>query len=245
MTTDSISVARTTGGVPELQRVLVTGGAGFIGSNLVDRLLGRRPRVTAYDNFSTGSPPFLGAGEGQPALSARRGRPARRPRSCATADRAGTTSSSTSPPTPTCGSAPTTRAATSSRTRSPPTTCSRRCAGTASSGSRFSSTGSIYGEPNVLPTPEDAPFPVQTSPLRRVSKLAGEGLIQAYATGFGFRATSSASSRSSASATATATCSTSTGSCRADPTQHRGARQRQAAQELPLRPGLRRRDPAR
>ena len=50
----------------------------------------------------------------------------------------------------------------------------------------FSSTGSIYGEPNVFPTPEDAPFPVQTS-LYGASKLAGEGLIQAYATGFGFR----------------------------------------------------------
>jgi len=49
----------------------------------------------------------------------------------------------------------------------------------------FSSTGSIYGEPNVFPTPEDAPFPVQTS-LYGASKLAAEGLIQAYATGFGF-----------------------------------------------------------
>ena len=27
----------------------------------------------------------------------------------------------------------------------------------------FSSTGSVYGEPEVFPTPEDAPFPVQTS----------------------------------------------------------------------------------
>ena len=49
----------------------------------------------------------------------------------------------------------------------------------------FSSTGSVYGEPEVFPTPEDAPFPVQTS-LYGASKLAGEGLIAAYATGFGF-----------------------------------------------------------
>jgi len=47
----------------------------------------------------------------------------------------------------------------------------------------FSSTGSIYGEATVFPTPEDAPFPVQTS-LYGASKLAGEGLIQAYCTGF-------------------------------------------------------------
>lgn len=48
----------------------------------------------------------------------------------------------------------------------------------------FASTGSIYGETSVIPTPEDAPFPVQTS-LYGASKLAAEGLIQAYAEGFG------------------------------------------------------------
>jgi UDP-glucose 4-epimerase len=49
----------------------------------------------------------------------------------------------------------------------------------------FASTGSVYGEPDVFPTPEDAPFPLQTS-LYAASKLAGEGLIEAYATGYGF-----------------------------------------------------------
>jgi UDP-glucose 4-epimerase len=52
----------------------------------------------------------------------------------------------------------------------------------------FSSTGSVYGEPDVVPTPETAPFPVQTS-LYGASKVAGEGLIAAYAHGFGFAAT--------------------------------------------------------
>ena len=51
----------------------------------------------------------------------------------------------------------------------------------------FSSTGSVYGESNVIPTPEDAPFPVQTS-LYGASKLAGEGLIAAYCEGFDFTA---------------------------------------------------------
>ena len=50
----------------------------------------------------------------------------------------------------------------------------------------FASTGSIYGEAEVIPTPETAPFPVQTS-LYGASKLAAEGLIQAYAEGFGFQ----------------------------------------------------------
>ena len=49
----------------------------------------------------------------------------------------------------------------------------------------FSSTGSVYGEPEVFPTPEDAPFPVQTS-LYAASKLACEGMIEAYAHGYGF-----------------------------------------------------------
>ena len=49
----------------------------------------------------------------------------------------------------------------------------------------FSSTGSVYGEAEVIPTPEDCPFPVQTS-LYGASKVAGEGLIQAYCEGFGF-----------------------------------------------------------
>ena len=50
----------------------------------------------------------------------------------------------------------------------------------------FSSTGSIYGEASIIPTPEDHPFPIQTS-LYGASKLAGEGLIQAYCEGYGMR----------------------------------------------------------
>lgn len=48
----------------------------------------------------------------------------------------------------------------------------------------FSSTGSVYGEPTVFPTPESCPFPQQTS-LYGASKLAGEGIISAYAHGYG------------------------------------------------------------
>ena len=50
----------------------------------------------------------------------------------------------------------------------------------------FSSTGSVYGEAPVVPTPEDGPFPIQTS-LYGASKAAGEGLIAAYCEGFGFQ----------------------------------------------------------
>lgn len=50
----------------------------------------------------------------------------------------------------------------------------------------FSSTGSVYGEAAVIPTPEDGPFPIQTS-LYGASKAACEGLISAYCEGFGFQ----------------------------------------------------------
>ena len=50
----------------------------------------------------------------------------------------------------------------------------------------FSSTGSVYGETTVIPTSENAPFPVQTS-LYGASKVACEGLISAYSEGFGFQ----------------------------------------------------------
>ena len=40
-------------------RVFITGAAGFIGSNMVDRLLAAGHRVTGFDNFSTGHKHFL------------------------------------------------------------------------------------------------------------------------------------------------------------------------------------------
>jgi UDP-glucose 4-epimerase len=52
----------------------------------------------------------------------------------------------------------------------------------------FSSTGSVYGETDLIPTPEDAPFPVQTS-LYGASKLAAEGYLAAYAEGVGISVT--------------------------------------------------------
>ena len=38
-------------------RILVTGGAGFIGSHLVDALVARRDEVTVIDNLSRGEVP--------------------------------------------------------------------------------------------------------------------------------------------------------------------------------------------
>ena len=46
--------------------ILVTGGAGFLGSNLCRSLLRAGNQVTAFDNFSTGSPENVGDLLGDP-----------------------------------------------------------------------------------------------------------------------------------------------------------------------------------
>ena len=167
------------------RKALVTGAAGFIGSNLVDRLLAEGVQVVGYDNFSTGSEDFLRPALAQPGFKLVRGdlldpeALLAAAQGCefvfhlaANADvRFGLQHPRKDLEQNTLATFNVLEAA--------------RQAGML--GIAFSSTGSVYGEPNVFPTPEDAPFPTQTS-LYGASKLAGEGMIQAYATGFGLRA---------------------------------------------------------
>ena len=165
-------------------RYFVTGAAGFIGSSMTDRLLANGNEVIGFDNFSTGLTEFLVEAEKSPkftlikedllnkeaVIAAMKG--------CdgvfhfaANADvRFGTDY--------------------------PHRDLEQNAIATFHilEGMRihgikriaFASTGSIYGEAEVIPTPEHAPFPVQTS-LYGASKLAAEGLIQAYCEGFGMQ----------------------------------------------------------
>src|ERR1700722_11317725 len=43
----------------KIKRALVTGGAGFIGSHLIDALLAQSAEAVVYDNFCTGRAEFL------------------------------------------------------------------------------------------------------------------------------------------------------------------------------------------
>ena len=54
-------------------KILVTGAAGFIGSNLTDRLLADGHEVTGFDNFSTGRREFLSGAQAAPRFRLERG----------------------------------------------------------------------------------------------------------------------------------------------------------------------------
>ena len=52
-----------------LNHVFITGVAGFIGSNLADRLLADGATVTGWDNLSTGQERFLDGAKKHPKFS--------------------------------------------------------------------------------------------------------------------------------------------------------------------------------
>ena len=168
-----------------MHRVCVTGGAGFIGSTLAERLRATGAEVVIVDDFRSGRREFVADLLAQPGTTLYEGdvldedllRQAFA--GCdwvfhlqANADvRHGLEHPRRDLEQNTIATATVLEA--------------MRAAGVSKIG--FSSTGSVYGEPDAFPTPEDAPFPIQTS-LYAASKLAGEGMLAAYAHGFGFTA---------------------------------------------------------
>jgi UDP-glucose 4-epimerase len=161
---------------------MVTGAAGFIGSTLVDRLLADGHSVIGFDNLSTGRIAFVKTALESPRFELIRGDlldTAAIENAMAGIDtvfhlaanadvRFGTEHPRKDLEQNTI--------ATSNVLEAMRANHVKRIA--------FSSTGSVYGEAAVIPTPEDAPFPIQTS-LYAASKLACEGLIGAYAEGYG------------------------------------------------------------
>jgi UDP-glucose 4-epimerase len=166
-----------------IRRACITGGAGFIGSNLADRLHAMGSEVVVVDSFRTGRREFLSGLADRPGFTLVEGDV----RDLEVMDRAvdgcdwifhlqanADVRGGLDHPT---------------LDLEINTVATSRVLEAARKGGvkrvLIASTGSVYGEPQCFPTPEDAPFPLQTS-LYGASKLAGEGLLAAYCTGFGF-----------------------------------------------------------
>ena len=166
-----------------MKKVFITGAAGFIGSSLVDRLLGEGVEVVGWDNFSSGQERFLEAALQNTGFTLKRG------------DNLDETALKEAM----AGCEMVFHFAANADVRfglnHPRRDLEQNTIATfnvleamrANGIQRiaFSSTGSVYGECPVIPTPEDAPFPIQTS-LYAASKVAGETLIHSYCEGFGF-----------------------------------------------------------
>ena len=162
----------------------ISGAAGFIGSNLVDALLERGENIVGFDNFSTGQEKFLCKALKNPNFNLIRGdlldidalNNAVKGAGiiwhlAANADvRFGLNHPRKDLEQNTIATANVLEAARLNNIKE----------------IYFSSTGSVYGDTEIIPTPENAPFPIQTS-LYGASKLACEALIAAYCEGFGMR----------------------------------------------------------
>jgi UDP-glucose 4-epimerase len=166
-------------------RAFVTGAAGFIGSNLTDRLLAAGHEVVGFDNFSTGFPEFLRMACQCPRFRLIQG-------DLLECDALTHVMAGVDMVFHLAANAdvrfgpdhPRTDLEQNTIATSNVLEAMRAC------GVRkiaFASTGSVYGEAEVFPTSETAPFPIQTS-LYAASKLAAEGMISAYAAAFGVQA---------------------------------------------------------
>jgi UDP-glucose 4-epimerase len=163
----------------------VTGAAGFVGSNLTDRLLALGQDVVGFDNFSTGRIQFLSCALENPRFRLHRGDILDLEALTAAMAGADFVYHLASNADVRFG------------TEHPRKDLEQSAIGTwnvleamrANNVRRiaFASSGSVYGEPEIFPTPENCPFPIQTS-LYGASKLAAEAFIQAYSEGFGIEA---------------------------------------------------------
>jgi len=166
-------------------RILVTGGAGFIGSHLADRLMERGDDVRVLDNLSAGSLSNLGRWQGDPRLDFVRGdllNPAEAGRAVEGCD--AVYHLAANPEVRIWMAIPedhfkqnieaTYNLLEAMRMRGDAETLV------------FTSSSTVYGEADILPTPEDY-APLKPISLYGASKLAAEALTSAYASMYGFR----------------------------------------------------------
>ena len=168
-------------------RVCVTGGAGFIGANLVERLINDNHEVLVIDNFSTGDSRFLGprikedisilkmdlSAPDQESLNAFLRETEVIFHLAANADVRGGWQ------------------AKYADIQHNVIATHNLALAAQYSGVReiiFSSTGCVYGDSTIIPTPETEPFPIQTS-LYGASKVSAEGILSTFAMNGVFRVT--------------------------------------------------------
>jgi len=163
------------------KKVLVTGGAGFLGSHLVDRLILDGADVVVYDNLTTGSKYFLKS----------------------SIDKIGFIRADIMDFEDLCMAMKgvdmvfhiAAHADVKNNVNQPIRCLQQNTIATSNvleamrknnvKSIAFSSSGSVYGEPDIFPTPETAPFPIQTS-MYGASKAACEGLLTAYSIAYDF-----------------------------------------------------------
>lgn len=166
-----------------MNHVFVTGAAGFIGSNLVDRLLADGVTVTGWDNLSTGQLRFLDGANSHPRFRLMKGDNLDLPALTAAMRGADMVFHLAANADIKDGWSHPRKDLEQNTIATFNVLEAMRANGVKRIA--FSSTGSVYGEALVTPdrpTPEDDAFPIQTS-LYGASKTAGEGLLAAYAEG--------------------------------------------------------------
>lgn len=163
----------------------VTGCAGFIGSHLVEGLLARGDTVAGFDDFSRGQRRFLAAALQHPGFRLIEGDLLDRPALTLAMRGADCVFHLAANADVRFGPVHPRRDLEQNTIATHNVLEAMRANGVGSIA--FASTGSVYGEAAVLPTPENAPFPIQTS-LYGASKIACEGLITAYCEAFGLQA---------------------------------------------------------
>lgn len=165
-------------------KCVVTGGAGFIGSNLVDKLIEKNHDVVVYDNLKTGKMEFLSDAKKSNKFTFVLGDLNDLDNLKNTFSGADIIFHLAANADVRYGLEKTDRDLVENTIGTYNVLESMRL--TEVKKIVFSSTSSIYGEAEIIPTPENAPFPIQTS-LYASSKLSGEALITSFCEGFDFQ----------------------------------------------------------
>jgi len=170
-----------------METVLVTGGAGFIGSHLVDVLMSNGTRVHVLDNFTTGTTLNIRPWHGDPNFTVTKG-DLLRPSELAKLSNGNfeTVFHLAADPEVRVGITQPDKHFQQNLVATKNTLEYLRKKGNMVA-IVFASTSTVYGEPAKIPTPEDY-SPLEPISVYGATKLASEALISAYAHTYGFKA---------------------------------------------------------